>query len=56
AMFFAYRRIFRPATDCTPGEICALPEGRRAYKIVFWLVAALILIALGFPYVVPYFY
>ena len=56
AMFFAYRRIFRPATDCKPGEICALPESRRVYKIIFWLVAALILIALGFPYVVPYFY
>ena len=56
AMFFAYRRIFRPATDCKPGEVCALPESRRAYKIIFWLVVALILIALGFPYVVPYFY
>ena len=56
AMFFAYRRIFRPATDCKTGEICALPESRRVYKIIFWLVAALILIALGFPYAAPYFY
>ncbi|HSC11190.1 MAG TPA: mercuric ion transporter MerT [Rhodanobacteraceae bacterium] len=56
AMFFAHRRIFRPATDCKPGEVCALPESRRVYKIIFWLVAALILIALGFPYVIPYFY
>src|SRR5258706_5276562 len=56
AMFFAQRRIFRPAADCKPGEVCALPENRRAYKIIFCLVAALILIALGFPYVIPYFY
>lgn len=56
AMFFAYRRIFRPASECKPGEVCALPATRRAYKIIFWIVVTLILIALGFPYVVPFFY
>lgn len=24
AMFFAYRRIFRPAQDCKPGDVCAI--------------------------------
>ncbi len=56
AMFFAYRRIFRPALACRPGEVCAVPQVRRAYKVIFWIVAALILIALGFPYVMPLFY
>ena len=56
AMFLAGRRIFRPAQDCKPGEVCAIPQARIAYKIVFWVVAALVLIALGFPYVVPLFY
>ena len=56
AMFFAGRRIFRPAQDCKPGEVCAIPQARLAYKVIFWVVAALVLIALGFPYVVPYFY
>lgn len=56
AMIFAYRRIFRPATECGPGEVCAVPQVRRAYRIVFWVVAALVLIALAFPYVLPLFY
>lgn len=36
AMFFAYRRIFRPAQDCKPGEVCAIPQVRSTYKIIFW--------------------
>lgn len=56
SMFFAYRRIYRPVQDCKPGEICAMPQVRVSYKIMFWAVTALILVALGYPYVVPYFY
>ena len=56
AMFFAYRRIFRPAQDCKPGEVCAIPPVRSTYKIIFWVVVALLLVALGFPYVLPLFY
>ncbi|EQA4606806.1 mercuric ion transporter MerT, partial [Escherichia coli] len=26
------------------------------YKLIFWIVAVLVLVALGFPYVVPFFY
>lgn len=56
ALFFAGRRIFRSAAACTPGEVCAIPQVRTAYKLIFWIVVALILIALGFPYVLPLFY
>lgn len=56
ALAFAYRRIFRPAADCHPGEVCAAPSVRRAYRWLFWIVAALVLIAFGFPYVAPWFY
>lgn len=56
AMLFAWRRIFRPATACRPGEICAISQVRTTYKIIFWVVAALVLVALGFPYVLPLFY
>lgn len=56
ALFFAYRRIYRPAADCAPGEVCAVPATRRAYRIIFWVVAALVLLALAFPYVAPLFY
>ena len=56
AMVFAYRRIFRPARACEPGEVCAVPKVRTTYKVIFWAVAALILVALAFPYVLPLFY
>ena len=56
AMFFAWRRIFRPAQTCTPGEICAIPQVRTAYQLIFWIVAVLVLVALGFPYVMPLLY
>ena len=56
ALFFAWRRIFRPAQVCTPGEVCAIPQVRTTYKLLFWLVAALVLVALGFPYILPLFY
>ncbi|HCT5940804.1 mercuric transport protein, partial [Klebsiella pneumoniae] len=26
------------------------------YKLIFWIVAALVLVALGFPYVMLFFY
>ena len=56
ALFFAGRRIFRPAAACRPGEVCAIPQMRAAYKLIFWIVVSLVLIALGFPYVLPLFY
>jgi mercuric ion transport protein len=56
AMAFAYRRIFRPARACEPGDVCAVPKVRTTYKVIFWAVAALVLVALAFPYVLPLFY
>ncbi|KAF0118956.1 MAG: mercuric ion transport protein [Rhodospirillaceae bacterium] len=56
ALFFAWRRIFRPTHACKPGEVCAVPQVRTTYKLIFWIVAALVVVALGFPYVVPFFY
>lgn len=56
ALIFAARRIFRPARDCKPGEVCAIPRVRTAYKLVFWIVVALVVVALAFPYVLPLFY
>lgn len=56
ALFVAWRRIYRPAIACAPGEVCSIPHVRRTYRWIFWVVAALVLVALGFPYVVLYFY
>jgi mercuric ion transport protein len=56
ALFLAWRRIFRPAAACKPGEVCAIPRVRAAHKLIFSIVAALVVVALGFPYVLPAFY
>ena len=56
ALFFAGRRIFRPAQVCGPGELCAVPRTLQIYKIVFGIVSVLVLIALVFPYVIKFLY
>ncbi len=56
ALFFAHRRIFRPVKTCEPGEVCATPQVNTVYKTLFWIVSALVLIALAFPYIAPLFY
>ncbi|MFJ4290668.1 mercuric ion transporter MerT [Cupriavidus sp. NPDC089707] len=56
ALFFAWRRIFRPLPVCKPGDACAIPQVRATYKLIFWVVVAMVLVALGFPYVAPFFY
>ncbi len=58
AMFFAWRQLFRPRPRerCERGEVCAISQVRTTYKVIFWCVAVLVLIAFGFPYVAPLFY
>ena len=56
AIFLASLRIWRPVTPCMPSEICATPNVKTTYKLLFWVVAALVMVALGFPYVMPFFY
>ena len=56
ALFLAWRRIWRPATACAPGEVCAAPQVKRTSKRLFGVVAVLVLMAFGFPYVAPWFY
>ncbi len=56
ALFFAWRRIWRPAMVCAPGNMCAMQQVKRIYKLLFGAVSMLVLIALVFPYVAPWFY
>jgi len=56
ALFFAGRSIFRPVHACQPGEVCAVPETRRGYKVMFWVCASLVVVAIAYPYLVRFFY
>jgi len=50
ALVFAWRKIYRPAVQCEPGQVCAVPKTRRAYKVAFWIVTAFVAVAAAFPY------
>ena len=54
----AYRKIYAvPAPEaCEPETLCAVPETRRIYKVMFWVVTAMVLVALVFPYTARFFY
>ena len=54
----AYRRIYAaPAPEaCEPGTLCAVPQTLRIYKVMFWVVTAMVLVALVFPYTARFFY
>lgn len=57
ALFFAYRSIFRPRQlSCEQGRVCARPSVNKAYKILFWVVAILVLIAFAYPLLMPLLY
>ena len=57
-MVFAYRKIYAaPAPEaCEPGTLCAVPETRRVYRVMFWVVSAIVVVALIFPYAARFFY
>ncbi len=56
ALFLAWRRMWRPTGTCAPEAICAKPGISRTYRALFSLVAAMVLLALAFPYLAPLFY
>lgn len=56
ALYFAWRQIWRPAAACEPGQACAVPNVKRAYKVLFGAVVALLVLALGFPLIAAWFY
>ena len=56
ALALAWRRIWRPASVCEPGQLCALPPVQRAYQWLFAAAVALIAVALVFPFIAHWFY
>lgn len=56
ALFFAARKIWRPAAACEPGQVCATPSINRAYKLLFGVVVLLLTTAMAFPLIAHWFY
>lgn len=48
---FAFYRAYRPQqAECAPGESCAVPENRRRQRLLLWIVSAVAILLLTFPY------
>ncbi len=57
-MAFAWHKIYRApaAAECEAGTVCALPQTNRIYRVMFWVVSALVLLGITFPYYAPLYY
>lgn len=48
---FAYYQAYKPSNvDCAPGQACAVPENRRAQRIVLWVLTAVVAALIAFPF------
>lgn len=56
ALYFAWRAIWRSVAQCDADAVCAQPRVGQVYRWLFGLVVALVLLALVFPLIAPWFY
>lgn len=49
-LFLAFRKLYLVPRQCAPGDACAVPATLRNQKIIFWVVTALLIALLTFPY------
>ena len=52
----AWRKLYRSAGACEAGRPCAAVAVQRRQRLVFWLVAGLLLLLLAFPWYAVLFY
>lgn len=50
-LFFAWRKLYRPRTECADGEVCAVPAVKRGYRVLFWVITAMVAVSAVAPYV-----
>lgn len=53
AGYIVYRK--KPAQECAPDSYCANPRSDRINKIVFWVAAALVAVAIFIPTLLGWF-
>ncbi len=49
-LFLAWRRLYRTQPDCGDGEVCAVTAVKRAYRVLFWVIAGLVALSAVAPY------
>ena len=51
----AFRKLYLVPQVCAPGAACAIPAVVRRQRAVFWVVTALLLALIAFPWIAPLF-
>lgn len=49
-LFMAFRKLYLVPRQCVPGDTCAIPTTLRNQRIIFWVVAFILIALLTFPY------
>ena len=52
----AWRKLYRQPAACEPGKACADIAVMRRQRLIYWLVAAVLLLLLAFPWYASLFY
>lgn len=52
----AFRKLYRVPPVCAPSAPCADPRTLKRQRLVFWIVAALLLGLVAVPWLAPLFY
>lgn len=49
-LYLAFRKLYIIPRQCAPSDACAVPSVLRNQRIIFWVVAVLLIALLTFPY------
>jgi mercuric ion transport protein len=52
----AFHRLYLARQVCTPGSACANPRTLKRQRVIFWIVAILVLGLIAIPWLAPLFY
>lgn len=52
----AFRRLYLVPQGCKPGTACATPQVRSRQRVMFWVMAGVLLALLAVPWTAPLFY
>ena len=53
---FAFYRLYLARPACSPESACANPRTLKRHRLVFWIVAAVVLGLIAVPWFAPLFY
>lgn len=56
ALALSWRHVWRSPEDCIPGQLCAKPEVKWSYRVLYVVVVLLLFVAISFPWIAPWFY